>query len=70
MIVPAFIDTATWLGAAAAALFVLALVAAFAEHRRGRRRNLDRVGWVPWNLIQILAFLGSVVALALALKAG
>ena len=66
----AFIETATWLWAAAGLLFVLALVAALAEHRRGRRRNLDSVGWVPWNLIQILAFLGSVVALALALKAG
>jgi drug/metabolite transporter (DMT)-like permease len=47
---------------------VLAVVAGFAEHRRTRRRNLDRPGWVPWMLIQVLAGIGAVVAFALALK--
>ncbi|TFI57739.1 hypothetical protein E2493_13490 [Sphingomonas parva] len=61
------LDTELWV--AAAGLFVLAAVAALAEHRRNRRRTLDRVGWVPWNVIQVLSFMGSVVALALALKA-
>jgi hypothetical protein len=65
-----FSDPATIFWTAAAGLFLLAAYAAWAEHRRTRRRHLDRVGWVPWNLIQVLAFLGSVVALALALKAG
>ena len=63
-----FIGPGTLLWAAAAGLFVLAALAALAEHRRTRRRNLDRVGWVPWNLIQILAFMSSVVAMALAFK--
>jgi hypothetical protein len=49
-------------------LLVLALVAGFAEHRRARRRNLDKPGWVPWALIQVLAGLGAVVCAALALK--
>ena len=54
---------------AAAGLFLLvAAVSAWAEYRRSRRRNLDRPGWVPWNLIQIFAFLGAMVAAALALK--
>lgn len=53
----------------AGALALLTAVAAFAEHRRTRRRNLDRVGWMPWNLIQVLAALAAVVAAALALKA-
>ena len=66
----AFVRTATLLWIVAGILFGLAGIAAFAEHRRSRRRNLDRVGWVPWNVIQVLAFIGSVLALALALKAG
>ena len=63
-----FVGTATMLWAAGTALFVLAGVAALAEHRRTRRPNLDRVGWMPWNLVQVLSFMGSVVAVALALK--
>ncbi|HEY7808989.1 MAG TPA: hypothetical protein VIA98_01260 [Allosphingosinicella sp.] len=61
-------EPATWLWWAAGALLALAVTAAIAEHRRRRRPNLDRVGWVPWDLIQVLAFLGAVVAAALALK--
>jgi membrane protease YdiL (CAAX protease family) len=52
----------------AGALVLLAVFAAWAEHRRGRRRDLDSVGWVSWNLVQILAFLGAVGAAVLALK--
>ena len=55
-----------WL--ASGLLAALAVLAAFAEHRRNRRRNLDHPGWVPWTLIQILAFLLAVIAAALALK--
>ncbi|PSJ43543.1 hypothetical protein [Allosphingosinicella deserti] len=65
-----FSEPSTFLWTAAGLLFALAAVAALAEHRRTRRRHLDRVGWVPWNLVQVLAFMGSVVALALAIKAG
>ena len=65
-----FTDPGTILWAAAGLLFVLAGVAMVAERRRGRRRHLDRVGWVPWNLVQVLAFIGSFAAAALALKAG
>jgi hypothetical protein len=61
-------EPATWLWWAAGALLALAVAAAIAEYRRRRRPNLDRVGWVPWDLIQVLAFLGAVVAAALALK--
>lgn len=52
----------------AGALLALAVGAAVAERRRAARRNLDAVGWVPWNLVQVLAGLGAVVAAALALK--
>jgi hypothetical protein len=61
-------DAPTLLWTLAAALLLLAVAAAFAEHRRGKRRNLEAVGWMPWNLIQVLAFLGAVAAAALALK--
>ncbi|HEX8669181.1 MAG TPA: hypothetical protein VF727_12510 [Allosphingosinicella sp.] len=61
------LDAATLLWTAAGALLALAVAAAVAEHRRRRRRNLDRPGWVPWDLVQILAFLLAVVAAALAL---
>ncbi len=56
-----------WLITAAAALAALAALAVFAERRRARRVNLDRAGWVPWDLILILAFILAVSAAALAL---
>ena len=52
----------------AGAAMALAVAAGFAEHRRGRRRDLDRIGWMPWNLIQCLAFLAAVAAAALAVR--
>jgi hypothetical protein len=67
---PDFTNPAIILWTAAGLLFVLAGVAILAERRRGRRRHLDRVGWVPWNLVQVLAFIGCFAAAALALKAG
>jgi hypothetical protein len=46
----------------------LAALAFFADHRRGRRRDLDKVGWVPWNLIQIFAIIGIAAAVAFAIR--
>jgi hypothetical protein len=63
-------EPAQLLWIAAAALLALAVVAAFAEYRRQRRRDIDRPGFVPWNTVQILAFMLAVIAAALALKAG
>jgi hypothetical protein len=63
-----FEDPQTLLWCAAAVLALLAAYAALAEHRRNKRRDLDRVGLVPWNLIQVLAFLGAMAAAALAIK--
>ncbi len=60
-------DAGWWALAGAAAL--IALLSGLAEHRRSRRRDLDRPGWMPWTLLQILAALSAVLALALALKA-
>jgi heme A synthase len=57
-----------WIVAGAAAL--VALLAAIADWRRDRRRELDRVGWVPWGFLQFAGMLGAVVAAALAVKMG
>jgi hypothetical protein len=59
-------QAALWTGAGAAA--ALAGLAALADRRRARRRDLDRPGWIPWPLIQILAMLLAAVAAAFALK--
>jgi hypothetical protein len=61
-------DPRTLLWIAAGALTLLAAFAALAEHRRGKRRDLDRVGLMPWNLIQVLAFLGAMAAAGVALN--
>ena len=55
-----------WTGAGIA--MAVAVLAAVAEHRRSSRRDLDRVGIMPWNLIQVIAFLCATLAAALALK--
>jgi len=53
---------------AAAAMAGVALIAILADRSRGRRRDLDRPGFMPWALIQVIAALAAVVAAALALK--
>ena len=53
---------------AAGAALALAVLATAADWLRERRRNLDDVGWVPWQLIQILAFLLAIALSALALR--
>ncbi|HEY6917270.1 MAG TPA: hypothetical protein VI381_06480 [Allosphingosinicella sp.] len=45
----------------------IAAVAGFAEHRRQRRKNLDSVGWMPWNFIQAMAGLIAILAFAYSL---
>ena len=62
--------TQAWLWWTSGISAAVAALSALAEHRRSRRRDLDKVGWMPWNFIQILGFLGAIVASALALKVG
>lgn len=54
----------------AGAALLLAIVAAFREKQRSNRPNLDQVGWVPWNFLQIMSGIVAVVALVLAFKLG
>ena len=58
-------DPSTHLWLFAAAFAALAALAGWADHRRGKRRNLDRPGWVPWQLVLVLAMMASVVCVAL-----
>ncbi|HEX8655543.1 MAG TPA: hypothetical protein VF693_10015 [Allosphingosinicella sp.] len=55
-----------WWAAGIAA--VLTVLAGLAERARNRRRNLDRVGWMPWQLISVLAFFAAIGLGALALN--
>jgi hypothetical protein len=59
---------ATLLWIIAAACAALALLAGWADHRRAKRRDIDRPGWVPWQPILVLAMLGCVVCGVLAMK--
>ena len=56
-----------WILSAASA--AIAVWASLADHARARRRDADRVGWVPWPLVLILALTLAAVFAALALKA-
>ncbi|WP_294320101.1 hypothetical protein [uncultured Sphingomonas sp.] len=55
-----------WTIAGVAAM--LFAVSVLAERRRTLRRDPDRVGWMPWMLVQLIAVLLVVFAVAMALK--
>lgn len=57
-----------WIGVGA--MVALVGVSGVAEWRRGKRHDLDRVGWVPWTFIQVMALMLAIVGAALALKGG
>jgi DMSO reductase anchor subunit len=61
------LNITTFWGASIGAL-IIAAVASFADRRRSKRKNLDKVGFMPWPLIMILAMLTSAVFAAYALK--
>lgn len=54
----------------AAGAAILTVVAAVRDKQRTSRRNLDKPGWIPWDLLQILGGIVTIVAIVLALKAG
>ncbi|WP_084584117.1 hypothetical protein [Sphingomonas azotifigens] len=57
-----------WSGAGVA--LGIAILAGLAEHRRRKRRNLERVGWVPWMAIQMAGLFAALVLASVALHAG
>jgi hypothetical protein len=54
---------------AAGGLLGVAVLSGVAEHRRRKRIDMDKVGWVPWPLIQFLSLMGAVLAAGLAIHA-
>ncbi len=59
-----------WLIGAAAAAVAIALLSEWADRRRRRRADLDRVGLVDWRTMQIAAIAGALIAISIALNAG
>lgn len=57
-----------WIGAGVA--LGIAILAGLAEHRRRRRRDLERVGWVPWMAIQMAGLFAALVLASVALHVG
>ena len=55
-------------GAIAAALALVALVAAIADWRHKKRRDLDRVSLFDWRNIQVFALIGAIIAAAAAFQ--
>jgi hypothetical protein len=47
---------------------VMIAIAALADRRRQRRADLDRVGFMPWPLISLLATMVALFAFAIALR--
>jgi len=53
---------------AAVVMIVIAGFAGWMDRRRSNRNHLDRVGWVNWPLVMILALIGAVMLGILATK--
>lgn len=49
---------------------VIAGVSVIMEKRRNNRKNVNKVGFMPWNLISVISTLGFVIMTALAIKIG
>jgi len=59
-----------WLWGSAGAALLVALASGLAEHRRRRRVDLNRVGWMPWVTIQFVALFATLILASLALHLG
>jgi hypothetical protein len=57
-----------WALAAGSAAAMLALAAWLGDHRRARRTDLDRVGFVPWTDVFFWATMAAVLLLGWGLK--
>ncbi len=47
---------------------LLVLISAVADRRRGRRTQIENVGFMPWTAITVFAVMATLLAIALAIK--
>lgn len=62
-------DAQALLAGLTAGCALLALFGAWRQARRGRRRDLDAVGWIDWTTVQMAALIALAVLAGLAFKA-
>ncbi len=63
-----FASNATLTALGAALLLALAGAASLAERRRSARKQLDAVGWMPWNALFLTCALCGVALLTMAVQ--
>lgn len=62
------IDTDLVMAIAGAICAVLAAIAWIGDHRRMKRRDLDRVGFMPWTTVFFITLMGAVLLLGISAK--
>ncbi len=62
-----FASDATIVALCAAGLLVVSCLASLGEYRRARRKQVDRVGWMPWRDISIITLFAGLVLLGFAI---
>lgn len=61
-------DTLTFLTTAGAIAVIIAAIAWFGDWRRFRRKNIDRVGFMPWTPIFFVSLIAALSLLGVAAK--
>lgn len=61
-------DLVRWMAVYGGFAVALAVVAWWGDRRRRNRRNLDRVGCMPWTGLFFLALLAAVILLGVSAK--
>lgn len=47
---------------------VIAVIAAIAERRRNNRKNIEKVGFMPWPFVMLMSLLFAAISVGLAFK--
>ncbi|TCM21900.1 hypothetical protein EDF56_101577 [Novosphingobium sp. PhB165] len=61
-------DTDLIMAAAGGVCVVVAAIAWIGDLRRMKRRDLDRVGFMPWTTVFFIALMGAVLLLGISAK--
>ncbi|GAA0472394.1 hypothetical protein GCM10009096_11900 [Parasphingorhabdus litoris] len=60
-------DLSGWAIAGGVAV-VTAAIAAIAERRRNNRKNIEKVGFMPWPFVMLMSLLFAAISIGLAFK--